>query len=453
MLTRLRSSLRVRLLLLAAITMLPAFALFIDTAARERTLVLDRYEDTASRVAQLAAAEAERQIVATRDLLGVLAQLPIVRRRDAECSRLLEEMIGGYPMYANLGAAREDGELFCSAHPMATPINVADRSYFRRAIETGRFAIGTYQIGRVTGRAALNVATPIVQQGQPIGVVFASLDLAWFRHVLDRAELPAGSRFTVVDGRGTILVRHPGGPEWVGVREGAVPVTAGLIGKAEADADRSAHLVGFAPMLGNGNAGDVYVKIDVPKAAALAPTDAVFRRQLFGLAITTALSLGVAWLGGSAFVLARVRDLVGATRRLTDGDLSARAAGPYTGELGALAHAFNEMADAIRERQDMLVRTERLAALGRLSAAVAHELRNPLTVISGRAHLLEMHRDSGKPLEGAALARAIHSLNEAAARMQATNVFLRRGGAWRMVHHHASASPSGDDESEEETVN
>ncbi|HTO77137.1 MAG TPA: nuclear transport factor 2 family protein [Thermoanaerobaculia bacterium] len=43
--------------------------------------------------------------------------------------------------------------------------------------------------------------------------------------------------------------------------------------------------------------------------------------------------------------------------------------------------------------------------------------------------------------------------DEAAARMQATNVFLRRGGAWRMVHHHASASPSGADEDEDETVN
>ena len=41
---------------------------------------------------------------------------------------------------------------------------------------------------------------------------------------------------------------------------------------------------------------------------------------------------------------------------------------------------------------------------------------------------------------------------DAAARMQATNVFVRRDGTWRMVHHHASASPtSGGDE--DETVN
>jgi ketosteroid isomerase-like protein len=41
---------------------------------------------------------------------------------------------------------------------------------------------------------------------------------------------------------------------------------------------------------------------------------------------------------------------------------------------------------------------------------------------------------------------------DAAARMQATNVFVRRDGVWRMAHHHASPSASAD-EDEEETIN
>lgn len=36
-----------------------------------------------------------------------------------------------------------------------------------------------------------------------------------------------------------------------------------------------------------------------------------------------------------------------------------------------------------------------------------------------------------------------------AARMQATNLFGRVAGEWRLVHHHASPSPTGDSESEE----
>ena len=41
---------------------------------------------------------------------------------------------------------------------------------------------------------------------------------------------------------------------------------------------------------------------------------------------------------------------------------------------------------------------------------------------------------------------------DAAARMQATNVFVQRDGAWRLAHHHASASPTAE-EDEEETIN
>ncbi len=41
---------------------------------------------------------------------------------------------------------------------------------------------------------------------------------------------------------------------------------------------------------------------------------------------------------------------------------------------------------------------------------------------------------------------------EDAARMQATNIFARRDGEWRMLHHHASPSPE-DASEEDEKVN
>ena len=39
------------------------------------------------------------------------------------------------------------------------------------------------------------------------------------------------------------------------------------------------------------------------------------------------------------------------------------------------------------------------------------------------------------------------------ARMQATNVFVREEGEWKMIHHHASASPDDSGEEEDEQVN
>jgi len=88
-------------------------------------------------------------------------------------------------------------------------------------------------------------------------------------------------------------------------------------------------------------------------------------------------------------------------------------------ELRDLAQAFNEMAERldgkrralvreVEERltlEDRLRRSERFAALGRLTGGLAHELGSPLNVMGIRAESIEAH--SGAPTEVRAHAREI----------------------------------------------
>jgi signal transduction histidine kinase len=58
-------------------------------------------------------------------------------------------------------------------------------------------------------------------------------------------------------------------------------------------------------------------------------------------------------------------------------------------EVGQLAAEFNAMAGALEERELRLIRSERLAAVGKIAAQITHEVRNPLSSIGLNAELLE----------------------------------------------------------------
>jgi len=72
------------------------------------------------------------------------------------------------------------------------------------------------------------------------------------------------------------------------------------------------------------------------------------------------------------------------------GDLDARFDIDTPDEFGALASEFRAMTVALKEHQQALVESEKLAGIGRLAAGLAHELNNPLQVMLG---YLSLNRD------------------------------------------------------------
>lgn len=88
-----------------------------------------------------------------------------------------------------------------------------------------------------------------------------------------------------------------------------------------------------------------------------------------------------------------IRKLHQGAIRVAHGDFDFRLQLTTRDEMAELAAAFNEMANRfqdtagdldrqVRERSQQLVRSERLAGVGFLSAGVAHEINNPLAAIS-----------------------------------------------------------------------
>ena len=211
-------SLRARLLAIVAVSVVPAFGLIVYTGLEQRREAVGLAQEAAVRLARLAASEQGRRLGGARDLLVALSRLPEVRRRDAAaCGAVLADLRRQYDLYLNFGAIDERGRLVCSALPAADDVALGDRPYFQRAVATRRFAVGDYQVGRVTGKASLNVAYPILSEGGAVeGAVFAAIDLGWLRQLVQDAQLPPrlhvhGDR-PARDGPGPLPGRVLGGP-------------------------------------------------------------------------------------------------------------------------------------------------------------------------------------------------------------------------------------------------
>jgi len=112
-------------------------------------------------------------------------------------------------------------------------------------------------------------------------------------------------------------------------------------------------------------------------ALAIAP-----ERGVILVVVFVAAEVGIFVLYGRSLVtrlvlrpLTRVMETADA---VADGDLAARAPDADTRDFATLAERLNRMTDRLLDAQSQLVRSEKLASIGRLAAGVAHEVGNPL---------------------------------------------------------------------------
>ncbi|UJR78804.1 sensor histidine kinase [Sandaracinus amylolyticus] len=176
--------------------------------------------------------------------------------------------------------------------------------------------------------------------------------------------------------------------------------------------------------------------------------NALVRLVVLYAVITSLAMLVLCYALLTRLIVTPVEALTRASEQLAAGRDSARSPVQGAAEVQRLSISFNAMADDLRREraalverlaeleratkelraaQDSLVRSEKLASVGRLAAGVAHEIGNPLSAILG---LLELVRGGGlEPAEEAEFLKRIQHETERIHRIIRDLLDYSRAGA------------------------
>ena len=349
-------SVRLNLILVVLAGILPILAVILYSGIERSDHEIEMGRDTASRLARSYAFQQLQEVHRIRKIFTSLSEFPELKNLDiAGCNTLFRHAVAANPNYVNFALMDAEGNAIASALPFKKQ-NLSNRKEVREVLETGKFAVGEYSVGRVSKVQILPFAGPVRDnQGRLVAVILASLRLVDLAELFDEARLPMNSFIGLTDHAGKRLFRHPATPE-APIGE---PIISQVWNRIQ-DVDRDAVFTGMSSdgvtrvyavarlRLDPGSEPYQNIFIGIPEKQLLSRANAITVRYLGWLALSMALSSCLAWLVGKYGILKRVDMLVAVAQRLGKGDLSARSGLTRSrGSLGKLAAAFDDMASAL----------------------------------------------------------------------------------------------------------
>jgi two-component system, NtrC family, C4-dicarboxylate transport sensor histidine kinase DctB len=155
---------------------------------------------------------------------------------------------------------------------------------------------------------------------------------------------------------------------------------------------------------------------NVTSLAAAHQSESSIERGKLLLLTAAGFSLAVAvlvvWLYVGRNLVRRITLLDGSMRAIAAGDLDTEVPTGGADEISEMAAALSTFRDTLAETQAELIQAGKLAALGQLSAGVAHELNQPLAAIRSYAHNASRLIDKGNVDEAASTLTRISKLVE-----------------------------------------
>ena len=300
-----------RLFVLVLLAFMPMIGLYwyastslenAQRASREAALV---------QIASTVSLEYRRLLEESESLLGALSAFPEIRSpRQPQCNALLASVMSHMEYYTAIQLIEVDGFVGCGSLALGGSLYVGDRYYHQATLANNQFTVGNYVVGRLTGKPIIGVGFPIRSaDGTEVEAVLAGyIDLTKLGNNVFEMEMPEGTTFTVVDRRGTVMVRVPAGQHAMGhdTVGASVPEsfpaptgdTRGTYVVSGTDLDQVDRVFAVAPLRAGGVRAQGHLLVGLEESTLLEATDNVALRQLQVLGLGGVFLLFLAWLFG-----------------------------------------------------------------------------------------------------------------------------------------------------------
>jgi signal transduction histidine kinase len=128
--------------------------------------------------------------------------------------------------------------------------------------------------------------------------------------------------------------------------------------------------------------------VEEPKWEAYSEVRLVSMNAMIFVIVGIILTVSVGIFFATSSIEIPIKELINGTQAVRKGDLSYKIKINSIDEIGQLAEAFNHMTKDLRQSQDNLISSEKLASLGTMAAGMAHEIKNPLVSLRTFTQLL-----------------------------------------------------------------